>query len=103
MKSFERKLGARFVLRPRMANTPWGKANVVEEVTVPQKGTKDREFAAVIQFLEDEQGAGMVRFSYSTDASVRRGPLTVRLADLAKLKKALAKKPRLHRALGWGD
>lgn len=86
-----------------MANTPWGKANVVEEVTIPQKGTHDREFAAVIQFLEDERGEGMVRFSYSTEASVRRGPLTVRLSELSKLKKALAKKPRLHRALGWSD
>ncbi|AKU93880.1 hypothetical protein AKJ09_00544 [Labilithrix luteola] len=86
-----------------MANTPWGKAEVVEEVTVQQKGSGEREFAAVIQYLEDERGGGMVRFSYSTDASVRRGPLTVRLSDLSKLKKALARKPRLHRALQWTE
>jgi hypothetical protein len=44
-----------------------------------------------------------VRFAYSTDGTARRGPLTLRGADVERLRKALAKKPRLRAALDFGD
>jgi hypothetical protein len=100
-KSFDCDLGARFVYAARMASTPWGKADVVEEVSLKQTADDDREFCAVVQFLEDENGDGMIRFSYSTNEAVRRGPLTLRVVDLTRLKKALAKRPKLHHALNW--
>lgn len=86
-----------------MATTPWGLANVVEEVTVKQRGEDDRELSTIVQLLENERGETLVRFAYSTDDQVRRGPVTLRASDLLKLKKALAKRPRLHAALHWRE
>jgi hypothetical protein len=41
-----------------------------------------------------------VRFAYATDGVARRGPVTLRLRDLEKLRAALAKHPGLKEALG---
>jgi hypothetical protein len=84
-----------------MATTAWGKANVVEEVKLPQR-VGGKAFSAHVQLLEDERGEWYVRFAYSTDGVARRGPLTLRGADLERLRKALAKKSRLRAALDLG-
>ena len=86
-----------------MTTTAWGKADVLEEVwikqTAPgQKGEK-KEFETLVQLLEGNDGENFVRFSYSTDKAVRRGPVTFRKADLVKLKQQLGKTPRLRAAL----
>lgn len=81
-----------------MASTAWGEATVVEKVTLDQKGG-GRAFATLVELLEDEKGGRLVRFSYSTDGLARRGPVTLRGADLLRLKKALAKAPALREAL----
>jgi hypothetical protein len=41
----------------------------------------------------------LVRFSYATSGSARRGPVTLRERDLARLRAALERSPDLRRAL----
>ena len=79
--------------------TPWGQAELVEEVTVRQQAG-ERRFASVVQLLETRSGERLVRFAYSTDGTARRGPVTLRERDVARLRTALAKHPGLADALG---
>jgi hypothetical protein len=79
--------------------TPWGPAELVEELTVRQQAG-DRRFASVVQLLETARGERLVRFAYSTDGVARRGPVTLRERDLARLRAALAQRPALAEALG---
>jgi hypothetical protein len=81
--------------------TPWGKATTVEEVAVTQRA-RDRRFTTRVQLLETKSGERLVRFAYASDAngSTRRGPVTLRERDLAKLGVALARTEQLRRALG---
>jgi hypothetical protein len=82
--------------------TPWGRATTLAEVAVPQRAaTADGEkvFEPIVQLLETESGDRLVRFAYRTDGVVRRGPVTVRVKDLARVRKAITKSPELHKAL----
>ena len=79
--------------------TPWGQADLVEELTLRQQ-VGGRRFASVVQLLETEKGERLVRFAYSTDGVVRRGPVTLRERDMARLRAALAQHPALAEALG---
>ena len=63
--------------------TAWGTAKLVEEVTLQQRAGKKR-FASVVQLLEDDKGDWLVRFAYTTDGTARRGPVTLRGADLER-------------------
>ena len=47
-------------------------------------------------------GERLVRFSYATDGTSRRGPVTLRERDLAKLGAVLERAPELRRALELG-
>jgi hypothetical protein len=67
--------------------TAWGKASVAEEVKLAQSANGKR-FTTHVQLLEDEVA--------------RRGPVTLRGADLERLRKALAKAPRLREVLDLG-
>jgi hypothetical protein len=87
---------------PGRTATPWGGATLVDEVTVPQRAG-DKRFASVIQLLEGRGGERLVRFAYSTDGVARRGPVTMRARDLAKLRAALGEHPELAAALGLGE
>jgi hypothetical protein len=78
--------------------TAWGKATLVEEVKLKQQAG-DKRFASLVQLLEDERGERLVRFAYTTDGVTRRGPVTLRRADLERLRKALADHERLAAAL----
>ena len=51
-----------------------------------------------------ERGRGevLVRFAYTTDGTSRRGPVTLRRADLERLRAALASHPQLAEALRLG-
>ena len=84
------------------AATPWGKATVVEELRLQQRAG-DKRFASIVQLLEDARGERLVRFAYATDGTARRGPVTLRARDLAKLRSALADTPELAAALGLGE
>jgi hypothetical protein len=79
--------------------TAWGKAQVVDEVKLQQRAG-DKRFASLIQLLEDERGDRLVRFAYTTNGVVRRGPVTLRKADLERLHNALADHEALAAALG---
>lgn len=78
--------------------TAWGKTAVAEEVKLSQSANGKR-FTTLVQLLEDGGGEWFVRFAYTTDGIARRGPVTLRGADLERLRKALAKTPRLRAAL----
>jgi hypothetical protein len=80
-------------------STPWGPAAVVEEVSVAQRAGEKR-FASTVQLLEAKGGERLVRFSYSTGGSKRRGPVTLRSRDLERLREALGQHPELSAALG---
>lgn len=79
--------------------TPWGRAQLVEEVTVRQQAG-DKRFATVLQLLETDRGERLVRFAYSTGGTRRRGPVTLRERDLARLRAGLVQHPALLEALG---
>lgn len=84
--------------RERQVATPWGGAKVVEEVTLPQRAAA-RRFASLVQLLETQGGERLVRLAYSTGGSARRGPVTLRMRDLERLRAALADHPALAEAL----
>ena len=81
------------------AATPWGPADLVEELTLRQQAG-ERRFASIVQLLETSSGERLVRFAYSTGGSARRGPVTLRQRDIARLRAALAQHPALAEALG---
>jgi hypothetical protein len=83
----------------RKSATPWGPADLVEELTVRQQAGGKR-FASVVQLLETERGERLIRFAYSTDGVARRGPVTFRERDMARLRAALAQHPALAEAFG---
>jgi hypothetical protein len=78
--------------------TPFGSATLVERVSLPQK-VGDRRFTSLVELLETERGDQLVRIAYSTDGVVRRGPVTLRARDLARVRDALAKTPALAELL----
>ena len=81
--------------------SPWGRAKLVERLVVPQQAGEKR-FSAVVELLEGERGEPLVRFAYATAGATRRGPVTLRARDLERLRRALAKTPRLAETLGMG-
>jgi hypothetical protein len=81
--------------------TPWGPADLVEELTVRQQAG-DRRFASLVQLLETDRGERLVRFAYSTGGPARRGPVTLRERDVAKLHELLMKHPALAEMLRLG-
>ena len=84
-----------------MAATPWGSASVVDELTLPQRAGEKR-FGTIVQLLENAKGERLVRFSYSTGGTARRGPVTLRLRDLERLRQGLVEHPQLAEALVIG-
>jgi hypothetical protein len=71
----------------------------VEELTLRQQAGGKR-FASVVQLLETPGGERLVRFAYSTGGTARRGPVTLRERDMARLRAALADSPALAEAFG---
>ena len=82
------------------AATPWGQAELLEELKLAKRAG-DKRFSSVVQLLEVEGGERLVRFAYTTDGSTRRGPVTLRLRDLERLRSGLAERPALAEALGF--
>lgn len=79
--------------------TPWGPADLVEELTLTQRAGGKR-FASRVQLLETAKGERLVRFSYAGARGGVRGPVTFRERDLERLKARLAQHPALAEALG---
>ena len=82
------------------AATPWGPAELVEELTVPQRAGGKR-FSSKLQLLETAKGERLVRISYSGPGGGVRGPVTFREQDVGRLRAALAQHPALAEALGF--
>ena len=81
------------------AATPWGPADLVEELILQQRaGTK--RFSSRVQLLETAKGERLVRFSYAGAGGGVRGPVTLRQQDLGRLKEGLAQHPALAEVLG---
>ncbi len=80
------------------AATPWGSAQIVDEVVLPQRAGEKR-FSSIVQLLEDGKGERLVRFAYATNGTARRGPVTLRLRDLQRLRVGLSEHPELAQAL----
>ena len=81
------------------AATPWGPAELVEELTLAQRAGEKR-FSSVVQLLETPGGERLVRIAYTTGGSARRGPVTLRARDVERLRAGLAERPALAEALG---
>ena len=86
----------------RKATTPWGPAEILEEVKVSQRAG-GKSFASVVQLLEAPRGERLVRFAYSTDGTARRGPVTLRVRDIERLREALPDHPELAEVLRLGS
>jgi hypothetical protein len=80
------------------AATPWGSAVLLEELKLPQQAG-DKRFASLVQLLETGKGERLVRFAYATGGVARRGPVTLRLRDVERLRAALAEHPGLAETL----
>jgi hypothetical protein len=85
--------------KTQTAATPWGAASVVEEASLAQR-VGDKRFAVIVQLLETRKGERLIRFAYTTDGSARRGPVTMRVGDVERLRAALERTPALGEALG---
>jgi len=83
----------------RTITTPWGKASTVEQVSVAQRAG-ERSFSTIVELLETDSGERLVRFAYTTGGSARRGPVTLRAKDVARMRKLLERAPELREALG---
>ena len=88
--------------RPKTTATPWGAAHGVEQLTLQQRAG-DKRFVTLVQLLETDKGERLVRFAYTTDGVVRRGPVTLRSRDLERLRAALREHPGLAEAIRGGD
>ena len=81
------------------AATPWGPAELVEELKLVQRAG-GKQFSSLVQLLEIQGGELLVRFAYATWGAARRGPVTLRTRDLERLRAGLAERPRLAEVLG---
>jgi hypothetical protein len=78
--------------------TPWGSAELVEELNVTQQAG-GRRFSTRVELLETSSGERLVRFAYTTNGTARRGPVTFRARDIARLRAELARHSALAEAL----
>jgi hypothetical protein len=83
----------------KTAATPWGQAELIDELSVRQQAG-DRRFSSLVQLLQTKNGERLIRIAYTTDGTARRGPVTLRERDLVRLREGLAKHPDLAGALG---
>jgi hypothetical protein len=81
--------------------TLFGPATVVERIAVPQR-VGEKRFASMVELLETSGGERLVRVAYATGGAARRGPVTLRVRDLDRLRSALAKAPELDALLRAG-
>ena len=63
------------------AATPWGPAELVDELTVAQQAG-EKKFASKLQLLETKKGERLLRLSYSGPGGGVRGPVTLRARDI---------------------
>ena len=72
--------------------TAWGQAEVLEEIALPQEAD-GKAFSSIVQLLAGAEGERYVRFAYTTGDTARRGPVTLRAEDVARLHAELVERP----------
>jgi hypothetical protein len=87
----------RYVALVATVATPWGKAT--HRGGVRSSARRGQAVHDEAQLLETSAGERLVRFSYATDGASRRGPVTLRERDLAKLRCGSSTARRAARAL----
>lgn len=85
----------------KTAATPWGKAALLDEVSVLQRAA-GRRFSSLVQLLELPSGEHLVRVAYSAGGRARRGPVTLRARDIERLREELREHAELRRLLVQG-
>ena len=85
-------------MRTASISTPWGKATAIEQVSIAQRAG-ERRFSTMVELLEIDGGERLVRFAYTTAGTARRGPVTLRAKDVARMQKLLERTPELREAL----
>jgi hypothetical protein len=83
--------------KPRFVQLPWGRAQVIDEVSFESSGPDGQPVSVGVAHLREPDGAELVRFFYRSSGRMARGPLTLRAADRAGLKAALARSPKLRK------
>ena len=83
--------------KPRFVQLPWGRAQVIDEVSFESSGGDGQPVFVGVAHLREPDGAELVRFFYRSSGRMVRGPLTLRAADRAGLKAALAGSPKLRK------
>jgi hypothetical protein len=78
---------------------PWGRAELIEEVTVESARADGQPVFVGVARLRDSDGSELVRFFYRSSGRVGRGPLTLRADERSELRSALAKSPGLRTLL----
>ena len=86
-------------VKARFVTLPWGRAEVIDEVTVECSGSGDNPVVVGVAHLREADGAELIRFFYRSNGRTVRGPLTLRADERAGLKAALAGSPRLRKLL----
>jgi hypothetical protein len=84
-------------VKPRYVTLPWGRAQVINEVTFESAGADGTPVCVGVAQLREADGAELVRFFYRSNGHTVRGPLTLRAADRLGLKAALAQAPALRK------
>jgi hypothetical protein len=83
--------------KPRFVQLPWGRAQVIDEVSIESAGADGQRVLVGVAHLREPDGSELVRFFYRSSGRMARGPLTLRAADRAGLKAALAGSPKLRK------
>jgi hypothetical protein len=83
----------------RYVSLPWGRAELLEEVTFECASEGGEPAVVGVAHLREPDGSELVRFFYRSSGRMVRGPLTLRPAERAGLKAALAGSPRLRKLI----
>lgn len=79
---------------PRPFNMPWGRGEIVEEVSIQAP-----HWEPTIQLMEYEDGALALRFCYYSDGRFGRGPMLLGEEDLERMAEAIRRSKRLRRLI----
>lgn len=76
---------------PRPFRMPWGKGQIVEEVSIPCP-----HWEPTVQLMEYEDGERSLRFCYYSEGRFGRGPMILAEDDLDRMAEALPHAPMIE-------
>ena len=85
--------------RPTRVQLPWARATVIDEATIPGSAEDGPPIELGVALLREdrEDGELLLRFFYRAEGKTRRGPVTLRPAEVEALAARLRKSPELRR------